>query len=82
MILAWGLIQYRKTSLLLSLLSTVIALSFLMFDEVVINEAGDSSAVTRYALGYWLWIGSHAAMVVGNVLIIVNERSHAKIVAH
>ena len=73
LILAWLLIKYRKTSFLLSLLSTLIAVSFLMFDKVVINEAGHSSIITRYVAGYWLWIGSHAVMVLGNVLLMINE---------
>ena len=73
LILAWLLIKYRKTSSLLSLLSTLIAVLFLMFDEAIINEAGHGSTITRYALGYWLWIGSHAVMVLGNVLLMINE---------
>ncbi len=82
LILAWLFIKYRKVSFLLSLSSTLIAVSFLMFDEVVITEAGHSSMITRYTLGYWLWIGSHAVMVLGNVLIMINERSHSKAVTH
>ena len=79
LILAWLFIKCRKVSFLLSLLSTLIAVSFLMFDEVVITEAGHSSMITRYALGYWLWIGSHTVMVLGNVLIMINEHSYLKI---
>ncbi|BBI69064.1 MULTISPECIES: hypothetical protein [Psychrobacter] len=78
LILAWLLIKYRKTSFLLSLLSTLIAVSFLMFDEVVVTEAGHSSMTTRYALGYWLWVGSHAVMVLGNVLIMINGHYYLK----
>ena len=62
----------------MSLLSTSIAVLFLVFDEVVITEAGHSSILIKYALGYWLWIGSHATMVLGNVLIIINEHSYLK----
>ncbi|WP_201575456.1 hypothetical protein [Psychrobacter sp. H8-1] len=78
LILAWVFIKNRKLSFLLSLLSTSIALLFLVFDEVVITEAGHSSILIKYALGYWLWIGSHATMVLGNVLIIINEHSYLK----
>ena len=73
LISAWLFIKHRKASLLLSLLSTLIAVSFLMFDKVVINEAGHSSIITRYVAGYWLWIGSHAVVVLGNALLMINE---------
>lgn len=78
LVLSWIFINNRKITLLLSLLSTLLALSFLMFDEVVINEAGHSKAITMYALGYWLWVGSHVVMLLGNVLILSNERSILK----
>ena len=78
LILAWLLIKYRKTSFLLSLLSTLIAVSFLIFDEVVITEAGHSSIITRYTLGYWLWIASHSVMLLGNVLLMINGHYYLK----
>ena len=73
--LAWAFIKNRKVTLMLSLLSTLLALSFLMFDEVVVTEAGHKSAVIKYALGYWLWIGSHSIMLFGNVLIVFKIRA-------
>ena len=77
LILAWALVKYHKVSLLLSLLSTLTALAFLMFDEVVINEAGHSSIITSYDVGYWLWIASHAVMLLGNGVIVFNKHSDA-----
>ncbi|WP_296406084.1 hypothetical protein [Psychrobacter sp.] len=73
--LAWLflLIRKPKLSLILSIVSTLVALSFLTFDEIVINEAGHQAPITKYALGYWLWIGSHTIMVIGNVFILLYE---------
>lgn len=78
LISAWLFIKHRKASFLLSLLSTLIAMSFLIFDEVVINEAGQNSIITRYTLGYWLWIGSHTVMILGNVLLMINGHYYLK----
>jgi len=78
LISAWLFIKHRKASFSLSLLSTLIAVSFLIFDKVVINEAGHRSIITRYVAGYWLWIGSHVAMLLGNSLIGLKECTYLK----
>ncbi len=47
-------------------ISLAIALSFLFFDEIMINEAGHYGTITGYALGYWLWVLSIATVFIGS----------------
>ncbi|MEO1051405.1 MAG: hypothetical protein AAFX87_12320 [Bacteroidota bacterium] len=62
-------------SLILCLLSTLIALSFMLFDEIIDDEAGHYRKITGYELGYWLWISSNAVMLLGNILIRKNKNA-------
>lgn len=75
LIFAWGLVKHSRVSLMLRILSTLLALWLLMFDEAVINEAGHTAVIVSYALGYWLWLGSHVVMVLGNAATVFNNRS-------
>lgn len=77
LVLAWVfmVIEKYKTSLIMSMLSTCVALSFLMFDTVVINEAGHQAPITKYASGYWLWINSHVATLLGSIFVVYSQRS-------
>jgi len=62
----------HKKRLLLSLigssLSVIISLSFLLFQNVVDNEAGHLNAIVNYKMGFWLWVASSFSMLVGNGL--------------
>lgn len=69
LILSWILIKNNKLSLILSLLSTLIAISFLLFDEIIDDEAGNYRKIVGYELGYWLWVSSNCIMLLGNFLI-------------
>jgi len=50
----------------LSLLATALSLSFLLFDKVIADEAGNYRPVTGYGPGYWLWVSSCLAMLAGS----------------
>jgi hypothetical protein len=41
-------------------IALAIALSFLLVDDLMVNEAGGRAAVTRYGPGYWVWMSSMA----------------------
>jgi hypothetical protein len=56
-----------KTSLILSILSLLFMLSFLLVDEIISNEAGMKSKVVSYGLGYWLWVMSAIFIIIGNL---------------
>ena len=53
-------------SLILSILAFLASVSFLGFDKIVDNEGGVAVPILHRHIGYWLWLTSTAAMVVGN----------------
>ena len=75
LVAAWVFIKKnQRTSFILSVISLVIMLSFLLFDEIIVNESGASSKITAYGLGYWLWVLSAFIMVVGNTVLYFLKR--------
>jgi hypothetical protein len=66
--ISWFLINRKpKLSLITSLTATLIALSFLLFKQVINDEAGNYSNIISYKPGYWLWLSSSIAMFGGNL---------------
>ena len=57
-----------KNSLVASIISFLISLSFLYFDNIIDNEAGHKNKILSYQLGYGLWLASSGIMVVANIL--------------
>jgi len=75
LVAAWVFIKKnQRTSFILSVISLVIMLSFLLFDEIIVNESGASSKITAYGLGYWLWVLSAFIMVIGNGVLYYIKR--------
>lgn len=65
----FALISEYKTAFYLSLASTLFALSFLFFDEILDNEAGHYNEIKSYQLGYWLWMGSSVVNLLGSAIL-------------
>ena len=63
-----------KTSLVSSVISLLLMLSFLLFDKVVNNEAGIPEKITSIKLGYWLWVSSAFIMVLGNAFLFYKKK--------
>ena len=63
-----------KTSLTLSIISLLLTLSFLLFDEIINNEAGIPEKITVIKLGYWLWVSSAFIMVIGNAFLFYKKK--------
>lgn len=72
-------IRKPKLSFIGSLLSTIISLSFLLFDTI--RDAGTTVGtdyqvgsfdvkVTGYGLGYWLWVLSSLILLMGNFYVV------------
>jgi len=74
LIFSWFTIKRTKVSFIFSLCSSILAISFLFFDEVMINEAGHYGKVTSYELGYWLWVLSSLIMLMGNGMILYKNK--------
>ena len=51
-----------------SLFILAVGASFLLVRTVVDNEGGVANPVVGYGIGYWLWLGSMATLVVAAVV--------------
>ncbi len=63
----------QRTAMFFSMFAFLFALSFLLFDEVVVNEAGHSQTIIQYKAGYWLWVASCFCMMAGNFAEVYKE---------
>lgn len=71
---AWiSLRKNEKLSLALSVLALLFAMSFLFFDTVLDDEAGNYKEIVSYQAGYWLWASSALIMAVGNLTLKRNR---------
>lgn len=71
LLLSWLFFKNKKTlSTIFSIISTMFCLSFLMFDEIIVNEAGHYGQITDYKMGYWFWLLSSASIFLGNIWIL------------
>ena len=67
MLISWLTINRSpKISLLTNLFAVILSFSFLLFNEIMDNEAGFYSQIISYLLGYWLWVASSVSMLIGN----------------
>lgn len=67
---AWGyFIKKPRQSFIASVIAVFFALSFLLFKTIMINEAGGTSSIVRYRIGYWLWLASSLVMLIGNIYL-------------
>ena len=74
LLFSWILIKRNTTSTILSAIAFLIALSFLFFDEIIMNEGGHFGEITSYEAGYWLWLCSAFFTLIGNVLIGLKKK--------
>lgn len=75
LLFSWIFFWNNKVSYYFSAFSTIIAISFLFFDEILDNEAGHYNKIIGYATGYWLWLGSNLVMLIGNIIIIEKQKN-------
>ncbi|WP_413669604.1 hypothetical protein ACEN9X_06395 [Mucilaginibacter sp. Mucisp86] len=67
---SWGYFTKKpRQSFLASAIAVLFALSFLFFKSIMINEAGGTSTIIKYRIGYWLWLGSSLVMLIGNTYL-------------
>ena len=65
-----------KISFFLSLLATLFAFSFLLFDTILANEAGHYQQIISYKAGYWLWVSSSVSMLAGTFLVLLKQKTN------
>lgn len=56
----------NRKAILISLASFLIALSFMLWDEVLKSESGATTKILSLELGYYLWIASIGILLIGN----------------
>lgn len=54
-------------SLVLSIFSLLLALSFLIHNRIITDEGGGTGAITAYGFGYYLWVISILLLVFSNL---------------
>jgi hypothetical protein len=57
-----------KISLILSCIVFPLMLSFLLVDEIIVNDGSTTSIINFYGLGYWFWVLSSFIMLIGNLI--------------
>ncbi len=79
LIVSWFFLKRRAlVALILSSIALSIGVSFLSFDEIMINEAGHYGAIEGYALGYWLWLASQVLVVIGSLWYMFIKKTPKK----
>jgi hypothetical protein len=78
--LSWLFIFKKiKVSVFFSIISFILAFSFLFFDKVITSEAPTFSKIKDYKIGYWIWLISIFIFSMGSVIIfILEERLNKK----
>lgn len=83
LLFAWVFVMIRPlrwTALVCALASTAFALSFLLYRDILANEAGHRADITGYAIGYGLWVASCVVMVVAGIIAVQQPQSRDEIV--
>jgi|JI7StandDraft_1071085.scaffolds.fasta_scaffold191571_2 hypothetical protein len=63
-----SIFKNKKNARTTGILSLLFSLSFLILNEVLIDEAGNTGKVEKYLLGYWLWTLSITIVAVCSIL--------------
>lgn len=66
----------NSASLLLSVLTLLLMLSFSLFDKVISSEAGHYDIVKELKIGYWLWLLSALTIIVGNLILLKTRQKN------
>ena len=75
---AWLMLRKNlKASMILSMLATLFALSFLLVDSIAANENGQSQQIVSHQLGYWLWLLSCTSTLLGTFIIKLKQNTNA-----
>ena len=73
-LISWLTFKKAKFSLVMSILAFSFGLSFIFFDEIIINEAGQYGKITGYQIGFHLWNLSFIIMIIRNIISLKNNK--------
>ncbi len=71
LLVAWVLMlipRARFVAPIFAIVAILLALSFLLHEQIMVDEAGNYAKITGYGTGYWLWVASMAAALSGCVI--------------
>lgn len=68
------LFKSDKRAKICSLLATILALSFMTWNEILVSESGHTEKINALGLGYWLWVLSLIILTIGIFLFIKKEK--------
>jgi len=75
LIVSWILLGMNKRGgLILSLVASLLSLSFLFCHTIMEDEAGNMGAIKNLAPGYWLWVAGCIVTYVGILVVRVMNR--------
>jgi hypothetical protein len=57
----------RVAAAITASIAFALALSFQIFDEVLINEAGTTAKIDSFAIGYWFWLASICIIFIASL---------------
>jgi hypothetical protein len=73
--ISWIFIKRNlKLSLICSIISPLVCLSFLLFNRIIDDEAGHYNEIIGYKMGYWLWLTSSLVMLTGNLILYASKQ--------
>jgi hypothetical protein len=75
-LVSWIIVKNVKYSFIFSLLAAISSGSFLLFNKVIVDEAGNYAEITNYKIGYWLWLSSMIIMLIGNIVRLLLKVSN------
>lgn len=68
------LVDLKRAAFAAAALAMLFALSFLLWDKIITDEAGNYSKITGYGSGYWCWVASAAMAFLGGIVAICIAR--------
>ena len=68
------LFQKKHNALTFSGISSLLALSFLLWDEILVSGSGRNETITSFDIGYYLWTSSLITLTVGLLINKIKRR--------
>jgi hypothetical protein len=76
LLLSWILISRNiRIAMIASIMATAASASFLLFNQIITDEAGHIGRIIKSGWGYWLWLSSCCSFAVGTVLLYTAFRN-------
>lgn len=71
------LVRNKKSARFFSLAASVISSSFLLFQTIIENEAGQHNPIIKIGIGYWLWLSSCLTTFLGSLAIRILKHKNS-----